>query len=470
MAVLFSPLYNGFQGFLNNGNPNAGGLLYTYAAGTSTPQATYTDSTGGTPNANPIVLDSSGRVTTQIWLTQGSAYKFVLQDSLGNPIKTDDQIQGILPQVVNGSALASNSVAASKLAASQTAIVFGRQTAGAGAGEEITCTAAGRSLIAGASAAAQLSTLGAAASGVVTGSGITTNSGTLVGRTTAGSGALEIITVTGSASLGGGILNVAPVRQTVLQASVDSTGLPNYITIGTGLSVNIAATATNIIMTAANGQAGDRIGKITADTTIGSLSANTTNYLLGTIAADGTVTLSFTTLAPVYQWGGTQSVTSNQFTFNIQQMSGAFGNGSSAVQQYSVFLGEAVTNGSNVTSVINYALQGRYEGPFVNTLPSAGTLTTVSHNLGVVPDSYDFDIKCITGDGGYAVGDQFHATGLTANDGTYRLNVPVIATNKTLSIIGAATTPFFQYRKDTFVGFNLTLANWAYRGWAVRGW
>lgn len=470
MAVLFSPLYNGFQGFLNNGNPNAGGLLYTYAAGTSNPLATYTDSTGGTPNANPIVLDSAGRVTTQIWLTQGSAYKFVLQDSLGNPIKTDDQIQGILPQVVNGSALASNSVAASKLAASQTNIVFGRQTAGAGAGEEITCTAAGRAVIAGANAAAQLSTLGAAASGVVTGSGLTTNSGTLVGRTTAGYGALEIITVTGSASLGGGILNVAPVRQTVLQASVDSAGLPNYITIGTGLSVNIAATATNIIMTAANGQAGDRIGKITADTTISSLAANTTNYLLGAVNADGTVSLSFVTLAPVYQWGGTQSVTANQFTFNIQQMSGALGNGSSAVQTYAVFLGEAVTNGSNVTSVVNYALQGRYEGPFTNTLPGASSLTTASHNLGVAPDIFDFDIKCITGEGGYSIGDTFHASNLTGNDGTYRLPVPVVASAKSMSMVGAATTPFVQYRKDTFVAFNLTAANWAYRGFAYRGW
>lgn len=34
----------GAQFFDNNGNPLAGGLIYTYAAGTTTPAATYTSS------------------------------------------------------------------------------------------------------------------------------------------------------------------------------------------------------------------------------------------------------------------------------------------------------------------------------------------------------------------------------------------------------------------------------------------
>ena len=38
-----------------NGAPLAGGLLYTYAAGTTTPLASYTDSTGVTANTNPVV-------------------------------------------------------------------------------------------------------------------------------------------------------------------------------------------------------------------------------------------------------------------------------------------------------------------------------------------------------------------------------------------------------------------------------
>ena len=93
MSVSLSPYAGaGAQFFDNNGNPLAGGLIYTYAGGTTTPVSTYTSSTGGTANANPIVLDSAGRTPSQIWLTEGSSYKFVLQTSLGVTIKTDDNI------------------------------------------------------------------------------------------------------------------------------------------------------------------------------------------------------------------------------------------------------------------------------------------------------------------------------------------------------------------------------------------
>jgi len=96
MAVILSPLAGaGWQFFDDNGDPLTGGLLYTYAAGTTTPLTTYTDSTGATPNTNPIVLDSAGRVTAQVFLTTGSSYKFVLQTSASVTIWTKDNIDGI---------------------------------------------------------------------------------------------------------------------------------------------------------------------------------------------------------------------------------------------------------------------------------------------------------------------------------------------------------------------------------------
>lgn len=58
------------------GAPLAGSKLCTYGAGTSTPLATYTDSTAGTPNSNPIILDSFGRAS--VWVGP-SLYKFVLR-------------------------------------------------------------------------------------------------------------------------------------------------------------------------------------------------------------------------------------------------------------------------------------------------------------------------------------------------------------------------------------------------------
>lgn len=83
----------GWQFFNNNGTPLAGGLIYTYAAGTTTPQATYTSSTGTIAHANPIVLNSAGRVATgQVWITDGLNYKFVLQDSTATTIATYDNV------------------------------------------------------------------------------------------------------------------------------------------------------------------------------------------------------------------------------------------------------------------------------------------------------------------------------------------------------------------------------------------
>jgi hypothetical protein len=61
-TVNFSPFAGaGAQFFDNNGVMLSGGLLYTYAAGTTTPQATYTSISGDVANTNPIVLNSSGR-------------------------------------------------------------------------------------------------------------------------------------------------------------------------------------------------------------------------------------------------------------------------------------------------------------------------------------------------------------------------------------------------------------------------
>jgi Pectate lyase superfamily protein len=83
-----------FQGFGTNGQFLAGGLLYTYAAGTSTPVATYQDPGLTQPNTNPVVLNAMGQ--TPLWLTPGQAYKFLLTDSSGNPLPgyPVDQING----------------------------------------------------------------------------------------------------------------------------------------------------------------------------------------------------------------------------------------------------------------------------------------------------------------------------------------------------------------------------------------
>jgi hypothetical protein len=78
------------QFFTAAGVPLVGGKLYTYAAGTSTPLATYQDSTGTVSNTNPVILDSRGEAN--VWLTPSDAYKFVLKDSAEVLIWTVDNI------------------------------------------------------------------------------------------------------------------------------------------------------------------------------------------------------------------------------------------------------------------------------------------------------------------------------------------------------------------------------------------
>lgn len=84
--------------FDSNGVPLAGGLLFTYSAGTTTKLVTYTDSTGATPNTDPIVLDSQGYAN--VWMATTSAYKFTLSPSTdtdppSNPIWTVDNLTSV---------------------------------------------------------------------------------------------------------------------------------------------------------------------------------------------------------------------------------------------------------------------------------------------------------------------------------------------------------------------------------------
>lgn len=79
----------------NNGAPAVGYKLFTYQAGTTTKLATYTDSTGGTPNTNPIVLNYRGEAN--VWIPPNVAYKYVFarpadSDPPANPVWTVDNL------------------------------------------------------------------------------------------------------------------------------------------------------------------------------------------------------------------------------------------------------------------------------------------------------------------------------------------------------------------------------------------
>ena len=78
------------QFFGTDGLPLVGGKLYPYAAGTSTPLATYVDHNGVTQNTNPVILDSNGEA--DVWLPDTTSYKYVLKTAADVLMYTVDYI------------------------------------------------------------------------------------------------------------------------------------------------------------------------------------------------------------------------------------------------------------------------------------------------------------------------------------------------------------------------------------------
>ena len=86
-----TPLVVPQQFFDQAGNPCSACTIATYVAGTSTSAVTYTDHTLATSAANPIVLDSSGRTSSPIYLDRAS-YKLVISTSANVVLLTWDNV------------------------------------------------------------------------------------------------------------------------------------------------------------------------------------------------------------------------------------------------------------------------------------------------------------------------------------------------------------------------------------------
>lgn len=78
------------QFFDANGQPLVGGKLYSYAAGTVTPQVTYVDQGQTATNTNPVILDSRGEAS--VWLGT-LPYKLKLTSATDVEIWTVDDIE-----------------------------------------------------------------------------------------------------------------------------------------------------------------------------------------------------------------------------------------------------------------------------------------------------------------------------------------------------------------------------------------
>lgn len=224
------------QWFDNSGNPLAGGKVYTYAAGTLTPQATYTDSTGGTPNSNPVVLDSAGRA--QIWFSPAS-YKLILKTSADVTLMTIDNVTldnlaAAISSLTMTGDLAMQQATAATSGANQNSQTFRLQSRywtgsadatdtwsiqvvmGAGANPSSTLTFSH----AGSSGSATVSWPSMTFSNLTVSGNVTAGSETVTGNETIGG----TLAVTGSTTLNGGTLNGTFGGAPTLSGSVAVTG------------------------------------------------------------------------------------------------------------------------------------------------------------------------------------------------------------------------------------------------------
>lgn len=133
-----------------------------------------------------------------------------------------------------------------------------------------------------------------------------------------------------------------------------------------------------------------------------------------------------------------------------------------------LYVGEADTSGAAVTAVRTYAYQGKYDSGYISPYPAAGTPTSKNHNLGVQPDTYFLEAKCMTTDLGlFSVGDVLRFWG-TTNGADFEPQ-SVWVTKLTIGFTVTASRALFTGRKIDGASVNLTPASWAYRLIAQRG-
>jgi len=276
-------------------------------------------------------------------------------------------------------------------------------------------------------------------------------------------------------------LSFSGVRQTVSAGPVTTAGLPSLLPSTTTATLNLTSQNVSstypLVATAAGGWSNatgapvDTIGYSTTNLTWTGLTASraaaTPNFLYVTISG-GVMTTGKTLLAPVYQWGGTPSATSGQFTFNISEMRGYLGNGTTAPQTALVFVGEAATDGSQVISTVAYAYNGRFASAWIATLTNSGT--TVSCNIGAEPSLYltKYVVKCTTTDLNYMVGDIL-VNGVFSGSTNSSQIVPYVANRNTIGIpVVANQAAINKASGGLTVAF--TSASWSFKFIAERGW
>jgi hypothetical protein len=183
-----------------------------------------------------------------------------------------------------------------------------------------------------------------------------------------------------------------PVRQTVL-SGITTNGIADFLQIGTGLSINLLASATPLILAFAYGfdtKYGqiDYVSSITSDQTAfwSNLPANKSfiQLYIDRNLSTGVLTGGYTERETAYGIAPPHFDTQHWYDYsNTTFMKVSNGTSWSNVQR--IMVGECVTGASTVTNVICYAMQGKYDSGWFPV--AANTNYTKNHNIGIkIPD------------------------------------------------------------------------------------
>lgn len=271
-------------------------------------------------------------------------------------------------------------------------------------------------------------------------------------------GLLEVPAVIAAA-----IPHVSPVRQTV------RAGAATRLAIGTGLAVNLLATATpiRIAFAAGSGPAGDvdYVGTLSANVAgfWSGLTSNVINYLF---YDRNPTTGAITGVASVYPYIVQDSDTaistvSGQHTYvhDIGQM--YVGNGSAAIAVQRTAEGECLAGASSITSVTSYQKNRKYKSAWASPLPAAGVAVNANHNIGSDELRVKLEAQCISAEFGYSVGQTI--TEINGNTGGVAAPISVVRTSKTVGFTVTNSGGLLALNKSTGANATLTPGSWKYR-------
>jgi hypothetical protein len=96
MALLFTSLHQFTDN--NTGAPVASGTITVYDTGTTTRKSIYTNAALTVAASNPLTLDSAGRLSSNIYVTDGERCTVLLETSSGATVETPDDIWGVVEE------------------------------------------------------------------------------------------------------------------------------------------------------------------------------------------------------------------------------------------------------------------------------------------------------------------------------------------------------------------------------------